>query len=324
MDHNSHPAPEPIAPDSKQVPPLPAQHETANKPAEGVTGGWYKATVLRRFCAMLIDALLLIPLTAILAVTLPPLAILAAPLYFMILTWKNGETLGKKWLKIKVVSTNGAKLTLMQTFLREVIGKWLSGAVMNVGYLWALWDKDRQTWHDKIAGTYVVTKLPNNGKNSPLMIIIAIGAILLLPIIIAGIVASVVVLAINPLELTRQARDTQRLTDLANLQGIVNQAGTKSAAGVTFYCGSSPAPCMGKSTEPNWVKADLTGVPGGGNPLPVDPAKDPNLFYRYCSDGKDWEIDAAIESKKMAEKAMQDNGNSDSRYEIGSNLTLCP
>jgi uncharacterized RDD family membrane protein YckC len=37
----------------------------------------------------------------------------------------------------------------------------LSLAVVGLGGLWILWDPDRQGWHDRIAGTYVV-KVPRD------------------------------------------------------------------------------------------------------------------------------------------------------------------
>jgi hypothetical protein len=40
----------------------------------------------------------------------------------------------------------------------EVFGKFVSGLFMGIGYFWAIWDKDGQAWHDKIAGTVVVTR----------------------------------------------------------------------------------------------------------------------------------------------------------------------
>jgi uncharacterized RDD family membrane protein YckC len=42
--------------------------------------------------------------------------------------------------------------------LRERIGRWLSGLVFGLGYLWILLDKDRQAWYDKLASTYVVER----------------------------------------------------------------------------------------------------------------------------------------------------------------------
>ena len=32
----------------------------------------------------------------------------------------------------------------------------VSGFVCLLGYLWMLWDRERQTWHDKVANTVVV------------------------------------------------------------------------------------------------------------------------------------------------------------------------
>lgn len=52
--------------------------------------------------------------------------------------------------------------------LREVIGKWVSGLVFGLGYFWAIWDKDGQTWHDKIAGTVVVKRPPAGREFTPM------------------------------------------------------------------------------------------------------------------------------------------------------------
>jgi uncharacterized RDD family membrane protein YckC len=40
--------------------------------------------------------------------------------------------------------------------VREIVGKTISGAVFLLGYLWILFDRERQGWHDKLANTYVV------------------------------------------------------------------------------------------------------------------------------------------------------------------------
>jgi uncharacterized RDD family membrane protein YckC len=70
---------------------------------------------------------------------------------------KNGQTIGKKILNIKVVNPD----TLLpvgygSAALREIIGKMLSSFVFSLGYLWMLWDDKKQTWHDKIAHTIVI------------------------------------------------------------------------------------------------------------------------------------------------------------------------
>ena len=78
------------------------------------------------------------------------------PIYNIISLAKYGTTLGKRLLKIKVVSASQNKLSLSQIIIRETIGRMISGSFAGLGYLWALWDEKKQTWHDKIANTYVV------------------------------------------------------------------------------------------------------------------------------------------------------------------------
>jgi len=42
--------------------------------------------------------------------------------------------------------------------LRETLGKIVSGLFLGLGYFWAVFDRDSQAWHDKIAGTVVLKK----------------------------------------------------------------------------------------------------------------------------------------------------------------------
>jgi uncharacterized RDD family membrane protein YckC len=32
----------------------------------------------------------------------------------------------------------------------------VSGAVVLIGFLWMIWDREKQTWHDKAAGSVVI------------------------------------------------------------------------------------------------------------------------------------------------------------------------
>jgi len=75
--------------------------------------------------------------------------------YFIFFWTKSGQTIGKQVMKIKVVTTQGQLLNYGQAALR-VIGYWVSSFIFCLGFLWMLWDPDKQTWADKIAGTYVV------------------------------------------------------------------------------------------------------------------------------------------------------------------------
>ncbi|MDE2512025.1 MAG: RDD family protein, partial [Elusimicrobia bacterium] len=70
------------------------------------------------------------------------------------LKWRSA-TPGKMVLKLRVVSQNGAELDKRQRLLRAGFSL-VSGYALFVGYLWALREPQRRTWHDLIAGTRVV------------------------------------------------------------------------------------------------------------------------------------------------------------------------
>ena len=77
-------------------------------------------------------------------------------LYFTLFTADGGQTPGKKLLGIKVVRQDGGDPSPRAAFFRAA-AYILSGFFGTfLGFLWALWDRRRQTWHDKIARTVVV------------------------------------------------------------------------------------------------------------------------------------------------------------------------
>jgi uncharacterized RDD family membrane protein YckC len=76
--------------------------------------------------------------------------------YSVLFTGLVGQTPGKMAVGIKVVLADGRVPGVGRAFVREVVGKFLSGLVLCLGYLWMLWDSERQCWHDKLAGTRVV------------------------------------------------------------------------------------------------------------------------------------------------------------------------
>ena len=67
-----------------------------------------------------------------------------------------GQTIGKRAMKIRVIDFgNGQPLDFGKAAVRAGM-RYVSGLVCGIGFLWALWDKEKQTWHDKVAGTVVV------------------------------------------------------------------------------------------------------------------------------------------------------------------------
>lgn len=67
----------------------------------------------------------------------------------------GGQTLGMRVLNLKVVRTDGSALTITQALIRYV-GLFVSFICLFIGVIWVAFDADKQGWHDKIAGTYVV------------------------------------------------------------------------------------------------------------------------------------------------------------------------
>ncbi len=75
--------------------------------------------------------------------------------YFTYFHSVTGQSIGKEVLKIKAIQTSGEPLNVKIAFIRWG-GYFISGLAMNLGFLWVLFDKNKQGWHDKIAGTYIV------------------------------------------------------------------------------------------------------------------------------------------------------------------------
>ncbi len=74
----------------------------------------------------------------------------------LIMVATRGQSPGKIAIGIKIVKTDGRPVGFGTTLLREVIGKIISSIIILLGYIWILFDGQRQGWHDKIASTYVV------------------------------------------------------------------------------------------------------------------------------------------------------------------------
>ena len=64
----------------------------------------------------------------------------------------GGATLGMRLFKIKVVKTDGTILTYGGAFVRYLM-LIVSFAVFFLGVIWVAFDKNKQGWHDKVAGT---------------------------------------------------------------------------------------------------------------------------------------------------------------------------
>ena len=120
-----------------------------------------RAGFWQRFGAILLDGILLGVINAILTAALHTagniLALVVGIAYIVYFEGgSTGQTLGKRALGIRVVDANtGGPIGYPRAFVRYV-GKLISGLFILLGYLWMLWDKEKQTWHDKMASDFVV------------------------------------------------------------------------------------------------------------------------------------------------------------------------
>lgn len=82
--------------------------------------------------------------------------ILAVVLYVRALG-RTGQPWGARIAGVKVIrSTDGGPPGVGRAFGRSLFAYFISGQVCYLGYLWAIWDGRKQTWHDKVCDTIVV------------------------------------------------------------------------------------------------------------------------------------------------------------------------
>jgi uncharacterized RDD family membrane protein YckC len=112
-----------------------------------------KATFWERMGAGLLDLVLVGFLNAI--VGGPPLGFILALAYFAgMWAWKR-TTVGGIVVGLRVARMDGKPVTFAVALVRALGGAF-SMCVLFLGFLWIAWDRDRQGWHDKLAGTIVL------------------------------------------------------------------------------------------------------------------------------------------------------------------------
>jgi len=185
---------------------------------------------------------------------------------------------------------------------------------------------------------------------------------LLVVIAIIAILAVVVVLTLNPAELLRQARDSNRISDISTIRNAVSlyltdanttstvlgtasttytsvidltattTAGTNCgtlglmpATGWTYHCPASST--YRNPTTLGWIPINFSGMTMG-NPLsalPVDPTNSTSgYFYSFVPGANgNFALTALLESNKYLKPIGSNGSNYDlARYTIGSNLAL--
>ena len=125
-----------------------------------VAGG-PRAGFWQRFAAVVVDDVLIGAFALLLILAFKRggyvVSFILAPLYFTYYEGgASGQTIGKRMLRIRVVDTRtGASIGYGRGFVRY-LGRLVSAFFLYLGYLWMLWDPEKQCWHDKFANDVVV------------------------------------------------------------------------------------------------------------------------------------------------------------------------
>lgn len=178
---------------------------------------------------------------------------------------------------------------------------------------------------------------------------------LLVVIAIIAILSVVLILTLNPAELLRQARDSNRVSDLSTLKSAISlylsDVSSPSIIGTVTHCfmsaatttatqtncgnsfgarttqATSSATTGGLSVNGNgWIPVNFTSISSGapiGN-LPTDPTNSGPQAYRYAASSTEltFELNADLESSKYTNASTglenTDGGGSSTVYEVGT------
>lgn len=178
---------------------------------------------------------------------------------------------------------------------------------------------------------------------------------LLIVIAILAVLSTATVVVLNPAELLKQARDTQRVTDMntmktaldtyvatvssPDLNGALDNANCPTAVGgaagkgytnvdpttASFLhrvAGSNVANATRTVDGLGWLPVDFADIPGGSPmaSLPVDPTNTGDYVYRYACNmtAVTYELNVPLESTKYAGYMTGDGGDNASFFEVGT------
>jgi type II secretory pathway pseudopilin PulG len=175
---------------------------------------------------------------------------------------------------------------------------------------------------------------------------------LLIVIGILAILSTTIVLVINPAELLRKARDSQRISDLntvktaiayyvteAGSPGIGNDSNSYSHVASTNCAGRTGATGNLTPTDSGWIPIPFDDLTGGSpiGALPKDPSESnsatdtPARYYVYLTNTANttFLLVANMESDYYSsggegDVESTDGGQIYSLYEVGTDLTLLP
>ena len=138
------------SPPPAQPAPLPTAPPTVSLDVANRAGFWI------RMAALLLDLILVGVICSIIGVSRGGHGLLLLLAAYGAVMWKlRGTTIGGIVCGLRVVRLDGRAID-WPTAVARALGAFLSMAAAGLGFIWVVFDSERQSWHDKIAGTVVV------------------------------------------------------------------------------------------------------------------------------------------------------------------------
>ncbi|HEY4683902.1 MAG TPA: RDD family protein [Candidatus Acidoferrales bacterium] len=109
---------------------------------------------------LLVDRALLSRTTGFLDSTVMQVVLVAWFLWNMTyLVGRTGQSWGGKLAGLKVVNADGEPIGFWRALGRNLFAICISWPLVLLGFLWVIWDPQKQAWHDKIFRTFVVRRV---------------------------------------------------------------------------------------------------------------------------------------------------------------------
>jgi uncharacterized RDD family membrane protein YckC len=78
---------------------------------------------------------------------------------FTYLVGRTGQSWGRKVVGPRVVGTDGRTIGFWRSLGRNLFAGFISAPILYLGFLWVIWDWQKQAWHDKVFRTYVLRRV---------------------------------------------------------------------------------------------------------------------------------------------------------------------
>jgi uncharacterized RDD family membrane protein YckC len=108
-----------------------------------------------RTLALLLDVLLVLIVCHLLSIPTHDAMLLVVAAYGAVMWRLRGTTVGGIICGLRVVRLDGRAID-WPTAITRALASFLSLIVAGLGFIWVVFDAERQSWHDKIAGTVIV------------------------------------------------------------------------------------------------------------------------------------------------------------------------